>query len=621
MRKNILLFIILLMISNNILSAQNNDSLLIYELPTIEIISQRGIPFVEIHKYGTDYNSNLLNQNGYSLIRRGLNFTQDLYVEGFKKGEIKVIVDGEHYHNACPNRMDAPATRVNLIDIESVELTKSSALIGTGIYGKIEYHRSHLSDAFKIKSMINGSAGSKKDFDFSIAGEGLNSSITLRISQGMPYLNGEGKSFKDLYNYKDNFKFTYYNTSFRNRLKNLNFEYGGNITIANNISFPYLQMDEKSSKVYSAYLNYRSNKVYFNYTDHLMNNDLRISNMFMETHAKNITIGITGDIYELFYRNWNADNIIRMMNNSITNKLMPDVDQVVLNLSHNFSFDALKIFIKGGLQYQSFKDRTRESFYKELYPDIKSKRFFASSGITLIYSSKISSNLISGIITEFSSDSPDPEHLYIAVKRMGNSPDWSGNPNLKQPMKLGLRSVLDHKNINIEFFTNYVVNYIEVVKKTKSNKSVMTYENVNSLLMGSNLHFKYKLLETNISYLWGENFKTKKPLAEISPLTINTSLDLPVFSNFNILVYHQYENAQKRINKDLNEFSNATWNTIGIGLNYQWNDISFDLRVNNILNHNYYRYLSYSRNPFSANKPVYDPGRNITLTIYMNKIF
>ncbi len=621
MRKIVSLLISFFIIFYNHLFSQNYDSLKTFELPSIEIISRRGIPFVEIHKYGTDYNSNLLNQNGYTLIRRGINFTQDLYVEGFKKGDIKVLIDGEHYHNACPNRMDAPATRVNIIDMESVELTKSSSLIGTGVYGKVEYHRSSLSDVFKFKSLVNGSAGYKKDFDFAVAGEGLNSSITFRISQGIPYLNGEGKSFKELYNYKDNGKFSYYNTSFRHKLNNFDLEIGSNFTFANNISFPYLQMDEKLSKSYNIYLKYKTNKIYLNYTDHLMNNDLRNSSMFMETRAKNLTIGLNGKFYEVYYRNWNADNVIRMMSNSIYNKLMPNVDQIGLNLSENFSFEFVKVFLKGGLQYLTFKDEARKTFYEELYSNVSSKRYFISSGVTFVYSPKIHSNLTGKIITEFSSDSPDPELLFIAVKRMGNNPDWSGNPNLRQPVKFGARGTLDYKNISFEIFTNYILNYIDVVKKMKTNKPVMTYENVNSLLMGSNLHLRYRFFETNISYLWGENTKTKKPLAEIAPLSMNSSLYLPVFSNFDIIVYHQYENAQKRINKDLNEFSSATWNTIGLGLNYTYKDFNFDLRINNLLNHNYYRFLSFSRNPFSTNRPVYDPGRNVTLTIFMSKIF
>lgn len=620
MKRFISLFAILLF-SFNLSFSKVSDTLKTFELPLIHIISQREIPFVEKHKYGTDYNSNLLNQNGFSLIRRGLNFTQDLYVEGFKKGDFKVIVDGEHYHNACPNRMDAPVTRINLMDIESVELTKSSSIIGTGLYGKVEYHRSNLEDKLRIKSMLNGSTGATKDYDLSLAGEGLNTSLTLRYASGEPYKNGEGKNFKELYGYKDNYPFSYYTGSIRHKINLINIELGAHYTQAKNISFPYLQMDEIMSKVYGGYLEYQSHKLYFNYTDHLMNNSLRNSSMFMETRAKNLTFGISGKFYELVYRNWKADNFISMMSNSITNKLMPDVHQLSLNLSENFSYRNFNLFFKGGIQTVSIKDKSRISFYDELYNNVQSNRTFILSGLSLSYSAQLTNDLISSTTADFSSDAPEPEVLYIAVKRLMTSPDWSGNPNLKQPYRFGLRSNFNYKFFNFELFTNYVVNYIEIVKKMKTpTKPAMTYENTKALLLGSNLNFKYKYLETNISYLWGENINKKEPLSEIAPLSINTSIQFPILKNLSFSVYHRYENAQKRVNPYLKEFATRAYNSLGLGLSYDWNEIYFDLRINNLLNHNYYKFLSYSRNPFSTGSPVYEPGRNISLNVYLNKI-
>lgn len=619
--KRIIITLAIIMINLNFSFSKEPDTLQVYELPSIHIISQRGIPFVEKHKYGTDYNSNLLNKNGFALVRRGLNFTQDLYVEGFKKGDVKVSIDGEQYHNACPNRMDAPSTRINLMDIESVELTKSSSLTGTGLYGKVEYHRTNLTNDFKLKSMINGSFGASRDYDLSLSGEGLNSSISFRYSSGEPYKNGAGKSFKDLYGYTDNYRYSYLNSAIRHRLNDFNIEFGANFTEAKNISFPYLQMDERSSKVFGAYIKYQTHKIYFNYTDHLMNNELRNSNMFMETKARNLTIGLSNSSYEITYRNWNADNSMKMMTNSINNRLMPDVHQLEVNLSQNYSFDKLKIYFKGGLNFITFRDLTRKFFFEELYRNVKDKRYFISSGISASYSTQLTSDFITGLIADFASNSPDPEQLYIAIKRLMTNPDWSGNPNLSQPYRFGLRSVFNYKFFNLEIYTNYVVNYVDIVKRMKPAKAVMTYENTNALLFGSNLNIKHKLIESNISYLWGENTKTRAPLAEIAPLSIYTTLEIPVYKNLNLSLLHRYENAQKRLNTDLKEFATSAWNTIGIGLNYSWNEIYFDLRVNNLLNHTYYKYLSYSRNPFSAGIPVFEPGRSIDFNVYFKKIF
>ncbi len=617
----ILFFNFLLMLTNNLFT-QKTDSLETFVLPSIEIVAQREIPFVEKHKYGTDYNSNLLNQNGYSLIRRGLNFTQDLYVEGFKKGDIKVVVDGEYYHNACPNRMDAPATRINILDMESVVLTKSASLNGTGLYGKVEYHRSELDDNSKIISMINGSSGASKDLDLSIAGTGLNSSLGFRLATGKPYLNGDRKSFKDLYGYKQDYNFYYYNSSLRHRIKNYDLEFGVYFTYGKDISFPYLKMDERFSKVGSMYLKYKSHKIYFNYTDHLMNNELRNSSMFMETKAKNLTAGLSGNFYEVYYRNWNANNLIQMMSNSITNKLMPDVVQTGFNISHKIMLDEFNLFVKGGIQYQTFRESSRKSFYEELYSVVKTKRYFVSSGVTLSYSKQLMNNFIGGLTADFATDSPEAEQLYIAVKRMMNNPDWSGNPNLNQPFRIGLRNALSYKYINMEFFGNYILNYVDIVKKVKSTgKSALTYENTNALIAGINIGIKFLGFESNLSYLWGENTRTKKRLAEIAPLSLNTVLSIPLMNKLELILHHQYENAQKRINPVLNEFITPAWNNLSIGLSYLIYDVKFDLHIHNLLNHNYYRFTSYSRDPFSAGLPVYEPGRYVSLTVYFNKLF
>lgn len=621
--KKIFIFI-LCIISFDIL-AQQEEKIKTYQLPVIEVISKREIPFVDKYSYGTDYNSSVLNKNGFSLIRRGLNFTQDLYVEGFKRGDIKVVIDGEQYHNACPNRMDAPSTRLNLIDMASVDLTKSASLLNSGIYGKVEYHRSKLDDAFRLKTLINGNFGSQSDYDAAISAAAKYSNLTLRYSSGNPYENGEGKTFKDLYGYKDNFRYSYLNTSFRQELDEYEIEFGGNFTQARDISFPYLQMDERNSKIFGGYFSYKKNKFYFNFTDHLMNNGLRSNypNMQMETDAKNFTAGLTGSFYEFVYRNWNADNFISMpmMGHYVSNKLMPNVDQISLNLSTDYSLSHIQTFLKGGFQFFRYKDGSRNDFYKELYADAKDNRIFVSAGLLGTYSTQLTEDFIFNATAEIATDAPEAEQLYIAIKRPMTNPDWSGNPTLNQPVKGGLRTSIGFKFIGLELFGNYVANYVEPVKKMKMMKPSLTYENVNAVIAGTNLIFRYEWIESSVSFLWGENYDSKKALAEIAPLSTYTMIRFPSFSGITFSVNHRYENSQSRINEDLKEFRTAAWNSVGLGVEYSLDYVTFNFQANNILNHNYVRYLSYSRSPFSAGTPVYEPGRSISFTVSLNKSF
>ncbi|MEJ5261612.1 MAG: hypothetical protein WHT45_02950 [Ignavibacterium sp.] len=619
------IFILSLCIFSIAIYAQQIDSIKIYYLPVVEVISKKAIPFIDKYEYGTDYNSAILNKNGYSLVRRGLNFTQDIYSEGFKRGDIKVVIDGEQYHNACPNRMDAAATRLNILDMSEVELTKSSSLINSGLFGKIEYHRSKLEDVMRIKTLLSGNFGAQNDYDASLSAEANYSNFTLRYSSGNPYENGDKKTFKDLYGYKDNYRYSYINGSFRQSLPEYAIDFGGGFTQAKDISFPYLQMDERNSKVFSGFFSYKGNKIYFNFTDHLMNNGLRTnySNMKMETLARNFTLGLTGNFYEFIYRNWNADNTINMpmMGHFISNKLMPNVDQFSANFATDYSFGKINTFAKAGAQFFRYKDGSRNNFYKELFPDSKESRFFISAGLIGTYSTQIMNDFILSSSAEIATDAPEAEQLYIAVQRLMSNPDWSGNPTLNQPIRGSIRTSLSYNFIRLEFFGNYVANYIDVVKKMKTMKPVMTYDNVNALIAGTNITISNEWIESNLTYLWGENYDTKKPLAEIAPLSVFTIIRTPTFSGFRLSLSHRYENAQTRINDELKEFRTSAWNSIGVGIEYSINFLTFSLQSNNILNHNYVRYLSYSRSPFSNGVPVFEPGRSISLTISMNKIF
>ena len=224
-------------------------------------------------------------------------------------------------------------------------------------------------------------------------------------------------------------------------------------------------MDEIQTKIYSGSVSYKENKIYFNYTDHLMNNTLRQSTMFMESDAKNLTVGLTGKFYELTFRNWQADNFMKMMSNSISNNQMPNVNQFSGVVTHSFDVMPIKLSIKGGAQYFVIGDEERISFYNLLYTDVNKNSFFVTAALNAHSIAEISNDFISTISAEVATEAPETEQLYIAIERMGTNPNWSGNPNLKQPIKLSLRTSFIYKFFNIEGFANHVSNYVNVVKK------------------------------------------------------------------------------------------------------------------------------------------------------------
>ncbi len=619
MQKPIFSYCIILLLLLSTIKAQ--DNVRTYQLSPVEIVAKKEINLFESHSFSTNYNSELLNRNGFFLIRRGGGFTQDLYSEGFKRGDIKIVIDGEHYHTACPNRMDAPATRINPLEMQFVDLTKSAGLLSTGIYGKVEYHRADLVEQMRLKTFLTGNTGAQNDIDGAVSLDGYRTNAVFRISRGIPYKTADGKKFSELYGYKDNFHFTFGSAGIRHQSGNL--QLGTSFSYGEKISFPFLLMDEIHSRVFSAYLGYEGHKMYFNYTDHLMNNTLRQSNMLMETDAKNYTIGITGSFYEIVYRHWNADNIIRnpIVNIDISNKLMPEVNQLSaagskkINLTGKFNLD-----FKGGVQYFIVGNKSRIEFYKLLYPDADDVQFYLSAGLNFNYSIQPSDDLLLFFTAEGAAEAPDAEQLFIAVQRPMTNPDWVGNPTLKQPVKTGLRALIEYKFLRLEGFANHVSNYVNIVKKT-GMKNNLTYNNINAAFLGLNVSAILQYFETYLSYLYGENTTDSSPLAEVTPLSVKSKISLPAVFDINVFITHTYENAQKRIDTELNELASCAWNTVGAGIRYSFTNLSFDFEVENLLNHNYSRHLSYTRSPFASGAKVIDPGRTFRLTLYYDKIF
>lgn len=96
------IFIAIFFIAIQPLWAQWSDSVKVYWLDPVEVTSQK----LKIGDFQSpvekDNLSTLLGRNGFSLIRKGVFFAQDIYVDGFKRGDINVVVDGERYHSACP---------------------------------------------------------------------------------------------------------------------------------------------------------------------------------------------------------------------------------------------------------------------------------------------------------------------------------------------------------------------------------------------------------------------------------------------------------------------------------------------------------------------------------------
>ena len=372
---------VFILFTSKCLIAQDNDSVKTYTLKQITVFG---------NKYSIDKNefpvekdnlNSVLSLGGFGVIRKGVFLAQDVYADGLKRGDYTIVVDGERYHNACPMRMDAPLSRINPIEIKSVEFIKSSANLQSGLGGTISINKRLPKDNFDFEASVTQSIGKSNETDISLLTEKLNHRISLRYNQGIPYKTANDKSFKDLYGYKSNSKYQFGEASVYGIAND--WKYTGSIMYSQDVSFPYLQMDERKSIVYNGSLSYQDYKLYFNYTDHLMNNDLRVSAMFMETKARNLTLGMASKYFELYYRHWDADNNMRMANGSmpIYNNILPKINLYSGNLFYQAKEDNFLLTGKVGLAYYNIGNTDVLNFYYNIYKNAKSDRIFLPTGI------------------------------------------------------------------------------------------------------------------------------------------------------------------------------------------------------------------------------------------------
>lgn len=557
----------------------------------------------------------VLEKNGFSVIRKGVFLAQDIYADGMKKSDIPVVVDDERYQCACPNRMDAPVSRISPLDIESVELDKSSSNLQAGLGGVVLVRRSEPQDSLRYRGSLTQYMGSFDATDAAFQIEKNSHRISLRYVEGEPYENGDGKSFRDLYNYRENTPYRFGEASLMG--KSGPWKYTASFMYSEDISFPYLLMDERNSLVYNASLSYDDYKLYVNYTDHTMDNGLRTgySTMQMRTDATNLTVGLKSDFFEAFYRRWNADNSIRNRMASIQNNMIPDVNLYAFSVQKKADCNGISVAGKAGLSWYHIGNEDVLPYLRTVHPGADDDRLFPTFGLSLSHSAPLSKSLSLGAMLDVASEAPEAESLFINVRKMPNTVWTSGNPELDQPLRATLRTSLSSDWAKLELFGSYIFNYVTIDNATVGTQRYLTYSNIDALLAGASLELKYKWLDVSASYTWGNNETDNRPLIEILPLRITTTLTTPEFSGLKLYVRHKYEHSQNRVDPELMETPTGSWNTIDAGIMGRYKGLSCSLDVENIGDASYYRHLSYLRDPFASGYRVWEPGISASLNI------
>ena len=217
-------------------------------------------------------------------------------------------------------------------------------------------------------------------------------------------------------------------------------------------------------------------------------------------------------------------------------------------------------------------------------------------------------------------EAPETECLFIAVHRPMMNPNWSGNPNLDQPIRATMRGSVNFRQIRLETYATYVWNYVDIVNTAVGMKPYTTFENINAYMLGFNFNFEWKFIEMNAGYTYAQNVTNDLPLAEILPFNISTKLTSPKLYNMFVFLQHTYNDAQLRIDPSLNETTTPAWNRVDIGVVYSGGTFLVSLEIENLTNTLYYQHLSYLRDPFASGNRIFEPGTTARLNFILNQL-
>ena len=631
--------------------ALQEDTLRTYYLKAAEVRA-KALPFSESSNI-VEISRNALEIGDFTLIKKGP-FSPDLYLEGFKKGDISVSIEGERAYNACPNRMDAGILRYYSLHYSNISISGSSANLQAGIGGIAHITRKPPTQNLTYEALgeirSNG-LGGQASATISLYNQRFSFAYLLekdyrfgKNSDTLPdnFLDRYGY-YKDttIYNVvtketlriKDNIT-NYYILSYTGQFGK--YQLNGDFSHAVTVLFPYLMMDEIGTKMLDLSLKHMDfGKIYFNYTHHPMSNKLRKNQkMYMLTDAKKSVIGYVGAIrgvdIDAFYRGWNTTTTLQSYMDTTKKKVMNTIDNYrEFRITGAYKFDTrfARIIAKAGINYETagYDGQTVRRLDLVGAMDI-SKPFLTKYGIITP-------------VLEMAMDNPDPTYRYFHFVGMRMV-----KPNMNNPQYFCVKKILGDtllrpsKKVALGIITNYLTGKINYVKDYAyftgkivwdstttpypTMYKIYNYENIDALIASLSLKYDFRnLIRISASYTYGRNLTYDRPMPEIMPLRFQITAITPEWKNMKAEISYQFTASKDSTSIDpILEIPTPSYNLVNLSVKYTRDNLEFTFGVDNLLNTYYYEPLSYARDPFAASSgriiPVYERGRSFYLKFY-----
>lgn len=562
-------------------------------------------PGARLLPLSADTFSSVFERDGAALIRRGGGLAADLYLEGFKRGDLLATLDGERHHTACPNRMDAVVGRINVLDVDRVVLSAGGAGAQTGLFGRVDYRRAHPAEAFGVRGYYEGGFEAAESWEGGASVEVDGFRATARALRQEAWLDGDGRGFTDLYGYADAAAATL--TEATVHQVRGEWDVAASLVVTRDVLFPYLLMDERENDLWTLSAARAGHRVYVNKADHVMDNGLRAGGGAMVTDAATTTLGAVGPGYEFYARWWDADNVV----GPLTNHLMPDVRRLGASFGTRFGpTDGLHFALHGGVVTSRAADPAVLDFYRE----VNDAAARTTTSVPYSFALNARSGLLGGEWLgrfEVASEPPELEQLFIAVRKPMGKPHWVGNPGLDDPVRVTLREEYRRGGLRLAGHLSYVDGYVQLASRTVGTTNYQTFAGVDAYIASVTARFDHAWFSAGAAWTWGEQVDDHRPLAEMRPLTTDLALTPPPAGRLSGRLTWTHALEQTRVDPSQLELPTDAWDRLDLVVGVDLGPADLRIAVENLTDETYARHLSYARNPFAAGVRVNEPGRVI----------
>ena len=585
----------------------------------------------------------------------------DIYIRGFAKDNINVLIDGSKIYGACPNRMDPPSFHVSSPQIESITIKEGPFDVENAGSLAAVVNVKTKDPKEGIGGEIGGTYGSWSYRTGYVWGNVGNKFIKLLVGASnqysKPYESGEGKKVTEYVPLPNTYKSQYINDKAFNIDRvwtkllitpndNAEIKLSYAFENARNVMYPALKMDalydrtnrfNTDFKLKDMGLNF---SIYYNEVKHDMRDTFRNTAgnypYSMKTYAEskmfgtklskdlnlfglNMAIGI-----DTYLRNWKADNVqnaYRQDNTKPVNYndgMIPDVDIKDIGLFVKSGKDIERWTISGGLRYdytysKADPNSMTATTNRALFINKNGNKFSNTDNYVSGYAiAKYNINKKDNVYVGFGSTVrvPDPEERFISLSGMA---PWYGNPDLKPTRNNEIDAGFDAfpmNNIGIKgnIFYSMLQDYIYLYQYKIDSTTYTTYRNINAAIYGGDINGFVAIndkisTELGLAYQIGKKtdkkgLYTDSDLAEIPPLKARLAVKYDD-KTFYGLIEGIYSAKQSKVDSNLNEQETGSWFILNVKAGYTYaNRLFVGVGVDNVFDRFYYNYLSYVRDPF-----------------------